>query len=324
MRGIRIENYGGAEALKLEEIKLQAPGPGQALVKIKAAGVNFIDVYERKGLYKNPLPYAPGREGAGVVEQVGSGAGALKPGDRVAWAGIAGSYATHLLAPADRLVPLPEALSFEQGAACMLQGMTAHYLAYSAYPLKPGDSCLVHAAAGGVGALLCQMAKRIGAVVYGTVSTEEKAKIAKEAGADETIFYTRVNFDEEVKRLTGGKGVNVVYDSVGIDTFEKSLNSLAHRGYLVLFGQSSGPVPPFDPQILNAKGSLFFTRPTLVNYIETRKELLQRAGDVHDWIGEGLLRLRIDRVFPLSRAADAHEELESRRTAGKVILSTED
>src|SRR5262245_16921172 len=320
MRAIRIHQFGGPEAMKLEELPTTKPGDGQALVRIEAAGVNFIDVYQRTGLYKNPLPYGLGLEGAGVVEAVGSGVTTVRVGDRVAWTGIPGSYATHNVVPADKLVTLPAGVDARAGASAMLQGMTAHYLAHSTYPLKRGDTCLVHAAAGGVGLLLCQMAKRAGARVIGTVSTEEKAKLAREAGADDIIFYTRQDLVEEVKRLTGGKKLQVIYDSVGKDTFEKGFDCLAMRGYMVLYGASSGPVASLDPQVLNAKGSLFLSRPSLFHYTATRDELVKRAGDVLGWIQKGELKLRIGATFPLAEAAHAHRDLEGRRTTGKVLL----
>jgi NADPH:quinone reductase len=320
MRAIRVPQFGGPEAMKLDELPMPKPGPGQALVRIEAAGVNYIDVYQRTGLYKGALPLPLGLEGAGVVEEVGSGVTSVRPGARAAWTGIPGSYATHNLVPADRLVTLPAGLDARAGAAAMLQGMTAHYLAHNSYPLKPGDSCLVHAAAGGVGLLLCQMAKRAGARVIGTVSTDEKAKLAREAGADHVILYTRQDFEAEVKQLTGGKGLQVVYDSVAKDTFDKSLNCLAPRGFMILYGQSSGPIGPFDPQILNQKGSLFLQRPSLNHHIATREELEQRAGDVLGWIQKGELKLRIGATFPLAQAAEAHRQLEGRKTTGKVLL----
>ncbi|MBI3457406.1 MAG: quinone oxidoreductase [Candidatus Rokubacteria bacterium] len=320
MRAIRVPQYGGPETMKLDELPTPKPGPGQALVRIEAAGVNFIDIYQRSGLYKGALPVPLGLEGAGVVAEVASGVATVKVGDRVAWTGVPGSYATHNVIPADRLVALPSGLDARTGAAAMLQGMTAHYLVQSSYPLKPGDACLVHAAAGGVGLLLCQMAKRAGARVIGTVSTEEKAKIARGAGADEVIIYTKQDFEAEVKRLTSGRGLQVVYDSVGRDTFEKSLNCLAPRGYLILYGQSSGPVGPIDAQILNVKGSLFLQRPNLNHHIATREELLARAGDVLGWIQKGQLKLRIGATFPLAEAAEAHRQLEGRKTTGKVLL----
>jgi NADPH2:quinone reductase len=320
MRAIRIHEFGGPEAMRLDEVATPKPGDGQALVRIEAAGVNFIDVYQRTGLYKNPLPYGLGLEGAGVVEAVGGGVTSVRAGDRVAWTGVPGSYATHNVVPADKLVTLPPGVDARAGAAAMLQGMTAHYLAHSTYPLKRGDTCLVHAAAGGVGLLLCQMAKRAGARVIGTVSTEEKAKLARDAGADDIIFYTRQDLVEEVKRLTGGKKLQVVYDSVGKDTFEKGLDCLALRGYMVLYGASSGPVTPLDPQVLNAKGSIFLTRPSLFHYTATRDELVKRAGDVLGWIQKGELKLRIGATFSLAEAAKAHRDLEGRKTTGKVLL----
>jgi NADPH:quinone reductase len=320
MRAIRVHQYGGPEAMRLEELPTPAPGPGQVLVRIEAAGVNFIDVYQRTGLYKGALPVPLGLEAAGTVEAVAPGVTEVKAGDRVAWTGAPGSYATHNLVPADRLVPLPAGADARTGAAAMLQGMTAHYLAHSTYPLKPGDTCLVHAAAGGVGLLLCQMAKRAGARVIGTVSTEDKARLAREAGADEVILYNRQDFEAEVKRITGGKGLQVVYDSVAKDTFDKGLNCLAPRGYMVLYGQSSGPIAPLDPQVLSAKGSLFLTRPSLNHHILTREELLKRAGDVLGWAQKGQLTLRIGATFPLADAAQAHRQLEGRTTTGKVLL----
>jgi NADPH2:quinone reductase len=320
MRAIRVHEYGGPEAMQLEELPEPKPGEGQALVRIEAAGVNFIDVYQRSGLYKGALPLPLGLEASGVVEAVGPGVHTVRVGERVAWTGVPGSYATHNLVPADRLVTLPAGLDARAGAAAMLQGMTAHYLAHSTYPLKPGDACLVHAAAGGVGLLLCQMARRAGARVIGTVSTTEKAALAREAGAHDVILYTSQDFEAEVKRLTGSRGLQVVYDSVGRDTFEKGLNCLAMRGYMVLYGQSSGPVAPFDPQVLNTKGSLFLTRPSLFHYIATRDELVRRAGEVLGWIQKGELKLRIGATFPLAQAAQAHRDLEGRRTTGKVLL----
>jgi len=320
MRAIRVHEFGGPEAMRLEELPIPKPGDGQALVRIEAAGVNFIDVYQRTGLYKNPLPYGLGLEGAGVLEAVGGGVTTVRVGDRVAWTGIPGSYATHNVVPADKLVTLPAGVDARAGASAMLQGMTAHYLAHSTYPLKAGDTCVVHAAAGGVGLLLCQMAKRAGARVIGTVSTEEKAKLAREAGAHDVILYTRQDFEAEVKRLTGGKGVQVIYDSVGKDTFEKGFNCLAMRGYMVLYGASSGPVAPLDPQLLNAKGSLFLTRPSLFHYTESREELVKRAGDVLGWIQKGELKVRIGATFPLAETAQAHRDLEGRKTTGKVLL----
>ncbi len=320
MQAIRVEQTGGPEVLKLQDLPTPEPGPGQARLKVEATGVNFIEIYQRTGYYKVPLPWTPGSEGAGTVEAVGPGVSEVKPGDRVAWTGVPGSYATHTVGPVTALVPLPEKLSFQDGAAAMLQGMTAHYLTHSTYPLKAGETCLVHAAAGGVGLLLCQMAKMLGARVIGTVSTDAKAKLARENGADDIILYTQQDFEVEVKRLTDGKGVNVVYDSVGKDTFEKSLNCLKLRGYLVLFGASSGPAPEIDPQSLQGKGSLFLTRPTLIHYTATREELLQRSGDVLGWVASGKLKLRIEKTFPLAEASKAHEALASRATTGKLLL----
>jgi NADPH:quinone reductase len=322
MKAVRVHDFGGPEVLKLEELPIPQPGPGQALVKIEASGVNFIDVYHRTGLYPASLPRLMGVEGAGVVEAVGPEATEVQAGDRVAYAftGAPGAYGEYALVPAARLVTLPHTVDSRTAAAAMLQGMTAHYLTRSTYPLTKGDSCLIHAAAGGVGLLLCQMAKRLGARVFATVSTEEKARLAQEAGADVAIRYTEQDFEAEVKRLTDGKGVQVVYDSVAKDTFEKSLNCLAPRGYLVLYGQSSGPVPPFDPNQLSAKGSLFLTRPTLHHYTSTREELLTRAHDVLNQISTGTLTLRISATFPLAEAAEAHRQLEGRKTTGKVLL----
>ncbi len=320
MKAIRVHTPGGLDVLRYEDIPPPKPGPGEALVKLEASGINFIDIYIRTGLYKTPLPFTLGQEGAGVVEAIGAGVSEIRVGDRVAYAGALGSYAEYAVVPSSRLIKLPDGLDARTGAAAMLQGMTAHYLTHSAYPLKAGDTALVHAAAGGVGRLLVQMGKRRGARVFGTVSTEAKAKLAKEAGADEVIPYTQKDFEAEVKRLTNGRGVNVVYDSVGKTTFEKSLNCLMPRGYVVLFGQSSGPVPPFDLSQLNVKGSLFITRPTLVHYTLTREELLQRAGDVLEWVRSGQLKLRIDKTFPLSSAADAHRYLEGRQSTGKLLL----
>lgn len=321
MRAIRVHAHGGPESLRFEEVPDPVPAEGQALVRIEAIGVNFIDVYHRTGLYKVPsLPFTPGQEAAGTLEAVGPGVSDLAPGDVVAYTGVMGSYAEKAVVPADRLVRLPEGLSPRDGAAAMLQGMTAHYLATSTFPLSPGDACLVHAAAGGVGLLLCQLAKMRGARVFATTSTEEKAQLAREAGADEVIFYTEQDFAAEVRRLTGGQGVQVVYDGVGQATFQGSLDSLARRGTMVLFGQSSGPVPPFDPGILNTKGSLYLTRPSLFHYMATREELTSRAADVLGWIRAGRLKLRIGLELPLRDAAEAHRALEGRKTTGKVLL----
>jgi len=320
MKAIRVHTPGGPEALRYEEIERAAPGPSQVLVKIEAAGVNFIDIYQRTGHYKVPLPVTLGQEAAGTVSAVGPGVAAPKVGERVAYASLLGAYAEYAVVPADRVVVLPDGVSTKQGAAVMLQGMTAHYLATSTYALKPGDACLTHAAAGGVGLLLCQIAKLRGARVLGTVSTREKAALARGAGADEVILYTEQDFETEVKRLTNGAGLQVIYDSVGKTTFEKGLSCLAPRGMMVLYGQSSGPVGPFDPQVLSQKGSLFLTRPTLAHYIATRAELLGRAGEVLGWIKSGKLTVRIERELPLAQAAEAHRLLEGRKTTGKVLL----
>jgi NADPH2:quinone reductase len=321
VKAIRVHQYGGPETLAMEELPVPKPGKGEALIRLEAIGVNFIDVYQRMGLYRSALPFTPGNEGAGIVEETGPGAGEVSAGDRVAYAGTLGSYAEVAIVPAWRLVKLPAGIDAFTAAAAMLQGMTAHYLTHSTYPLKPGEACLVHAAAGGVGLLLAQLARRRGARVIGTVSTREKAELARGFGADEVILYTEQDFELEVRRLTGGKGVNVVYDSVGSTTFEKSLNCLAPRGYLVLFGQSSGPVPPFDPQILNTKGGLFLTRPSLGQYTATREELLWRANDVLGWAASGELKIRIGARFPLAEAAEAHRQLSGRKTTGKVLLT---
>ena len=320
MKAIRVHQFGGPEALSYEETALPEPGPGEARVKIEAAGVNFIDVYHRTGLYPGQLPITPGVEGAGVVDAVGPEVSEVKPGDRVVYAMQQGSYAEYAVVPTWKLIPIPDGVDTRQAAAVLLQGMTAHYLSHSTYPIQPGDTALVHAAAGGVGLLLVQMAKRRGARVIGTVSTEEKARLAREAGADEVILYTQADFEAETKRLTDGQGVDVVYDSVGQTTFDKSLNCLKPRGYLVLYGQSSGPVPPFDPQVLNAKGSLFLTRPSLGHYVADRTELLERANALFEWIAAGELKVRIDQSFPLAEAAEAHRYLEARKTKGKILL----
>jgi len=320
MKAIRIHAPGGPEVMKLEDVPEPQPKAGEAIVKIDAAGLNFIDVYQRSGLYKLDMPLTLGLEAGGTVTAVGPGVTEVKVGDKVAYTGVPGAYAQYAAVPAARLVVLPQGVSTKQGAAIMLQGMTAHYLACSTYPLKKGDTCLVHAAAGGVGLILCQIARLRGAKVIGTVSTEEKAKLAREAGADETILYTRQDFAAEVKRITGGKGLQVVYDSVGKDTWEGSLNCLAPRGLIALYGQSSGPIGMIDPQILNTKGSLFLTRPSLNVYIATREELQQRAGELFGWIREGKLKLRMEFEFPLKDAAEAHRALEGRKTTGKVLL----
>ena len=318
MQAIRIHAHGGPQLLELEEVPVPQPGPGEVRVRVEAAGVNFIDIYYRTGTYKDTLPLTLGREGAGVVDGIGDGVADLRPGDRVAWAMVPSSYAEYCIVPALRLVPVPDGVSSTDAAAAMLQGMTAHYLTHSTYPLKPGDTCLVHAAAGGVGLLLCQMASAAGARVIGTVSTEEKAELARAAGADATILYTRQNFVDEVKRLTGG--VQVIYDGVGKDTMEAGFDCLRPRGYMVLFGQSSGKPAPVDPQTLNSKGSLFLTRPTITHYIAEREELLGRARDVLGAVADGSLRLRIHHSYPLAEAGEAHTVLEGRQSTGKLLL----
>jgi NADPH:quinone reductase len=320
VKAIRIHETGGPEEMLFQELPTPMPSAGQALVRVEAAGVNFIDIYHRSGQYKINLPATLGQEGAGVVEAVGPEVKEVAPGDRVGWAMILGSYATHALIPSERLVSLPDGIDSRQGAATLLQGMTAHYLAFEVGPLGPEDTVLVHAAAGGVGLLLTQMLKIRGVRVIGTTSTEAKAKVAREAGADEIILYSQLDFAPETRRLTDGKGVSVVYDSVGRDTFEGSLSVLRPRGKLMLFGQSSGAVGQFDPQALNAKGSLWLTRPSLAHYTITRPELTARAAEVLGWIAVGKLRLRIDREFPLADAAEAHNALTGRGTMGKVLL----
>ncbi len=320
MKAILIHQYGGPEVLTYGEAPLPEPGPGQARVKIAAAGLNYIDTYHRAGLYPNALPFIPGMEAAGVVDAIGPDVTTAKPGDRVAYCLALGADAEYAVVPADKLAPLPANVTFGTAAAVLLQGMTAHYLAHSTYPLRPGDVALVHAAAGATGSLLLQMAKRAGATVIATVGSEKKAELARGDGADHVIIYTEVDFEEEVKAITDGRGVDVVYDSVGQTTFEKGLNCLRPRGLMALYGQASGPVPPIDLQVLNQKGSLFVTRPTLGHYTATRSELLSRAGDVFMWVADGELRVRIDRTMPLSQTAEAHRLLQSRQTAGKVLL----
>jgi NADPH2:quinone reductase len=320
MKAIRVHQFGGPEVLMLDEIPLPQPGPGEARVKLQAIGVNYIDIYQRTGAYKGALPLALGQEAAGVVDATGAGVTEVKAGDRVAYASVLGAYAEYASVPAARLVPVPEKITAEQAAAVMLQGMTAHYLTNSTFPVHSGNTALVHAAAGGLGLLVVQIAKQMGAHVIGTVSTEEKAQLAKEAGAEQTILYTQQDFEAETKRLTGGKGVDVVYDSVGKTTFDKGLNCLRPRGYMVLCGQSSGAVAPLDPQVLNAKGSLFLTRPTLGHYIATREELLWRAGDLFKWMLAGELKVRVDKTFPLASVGQAHEYLASRQSKGKLVL----
>jgi NADPH2:quinone reductase len=320
MKAVRVHNYGGPEVLKYEEVPVPTPGKGEAVVKIAAAGVNFIDIYFRSGLSKAAqLPFTVGHEGAGTVSAIGEAVTDIRVGDRVAYAMTHGSYAEYAAVPAWRLVQLPEGVDYRVGAAIMLQGMTAHYLTHSTFPLKAGNKVLIHAGAGGVGLLLTQVAKKLGASVYATVGNEAKAELARGAGADETILYSKQDFEAEVKRLSPG-GVDVVYDSVGATTFDKSLNCLRPRGYMVLYGNSSGPVPPVDPATLVGKGSLFLTRPSLAHYSMTRDEIVGRTSDLFRWIGARELKVKIDHVFPLAEAARAHEELAGRRTTGKVIL----
>jgi len=320
MKAVRVHTPGGPEVLRYEDAPEPTPKAGEAVVKIEAAGLNYIDVYFRTGLYKADLPATLGMEGAGTVVAVAPNVKNVKTGDKVAYTGVRGSYAEQASVPAERLVKLPKGIGAKQGASAMLQGMTAHYLACSTYNLQKGDTCVVHAAAGGVGLLLCQIAKMRGARVIGTVSTEEKAKLAREAGADHTILYTTQDFEAEVKRITGGKGVQVVYDSVGKTTWDKSLNSLAPRGLMALYGASSGPIGQIDPQILSAKGSLYLTRPSLNNYTAKPEDLAWRAGEVLGWIRDGKLKLRMEFEFPLKDAAEAHRALEGRKTTGKVLL----
>jgi NADPH2:quinone reductase len=321
MNAIRVHETGGPERLQLDEVADPAPAAGELLIDVEAIGVNFIEIYQREGLYPLPRPFTLGSEAVGIVRALGEGVSGFKPGDRVVSQSVKGAYAQRAVVPAEKAVVIPDGISSKQAAAVWLQGLTAHYLSHSTFPLATGDACLVHAAAGGVGLLLCQMAKKRGAFVIGTASTEEKRALAREAGADEMIDYTTQDFSVATKALTGGKGVQVVYDSVGKTTFDKSIDSLMPRGMLVLFGQSSGPVPPFDPQILNRKGSLFLTRPTLNHYVATRDELLGRANDLFRWMQAGELSVRIGAEFPLARAADAHRALAGRETTGKVILT---
>ena len=320
MKAVRVHKFGGPEVLTLEDIPVPEPKAGEARVKIEAIGLNYIDIYQRTGLYPLQTPFTLGSEAAGVVDAVGEGVTEVKKGDRVAYAMVPGSYAEYATVPAWKLVPVPANIDAKSAAAIMLQGMTAHYLTRSTYPLKNGESALIHAAAGGVGLLLVQLAKMLGARVIGTVSTEQKAQLAKQAGADDVILYTQSDFLAEVKKLTDGKGVHVVYDSVGATTFDKSLDCLRPRGYLVLFGQSSGAVPPFDPGKLAVKGSLFVTRPSLAHYTLTRAELLQRSGDLFNWIGSEKLKLRVESFCSMADAAEMHRQLEGRKTMGKVVL----
>ena len=324
MRAIQISRTGGPEVLELNDVPNPTPGAGQALIRIEATGVNFIDIYFREGRYPSPLPFIPGQEAAGTIEALGPDIPTqpthFTVGDRVAWCGVPGTYAECALAPTARLVRIPDGVTAQQAAASLLQGMTAHYLAFSTYPIQSGDSILIHAGAGGVGLLVIQIAKHLGARVFTTVSTEEKAALAREAGADEVILYTREDFPTRVRELTHGKGLPVVYDSVGKTTFEGSLACLRPRGLLALFGGSSGAVPPFDLIKLSTMGSLFITRPTLKDYTATRDELDWRSGDIFRWIADGTLKLRIEHTYPLAEAAQAHRDLEARKTTGKILL----
>lgn len=320
MRAIRIHEYGSADVLRTDDVPVPEPQAGEALVKLEAVGLNFIDIYQRSGLYKTPLPFVAGNEGAGTVAAIGAGVTEVKVGDRVAWANSMGSYADYAIVTAAKLVPVPSGVDTRTAAAVMLQGMTAHYLTHSTYNLSKGQTCLLHAAAGGVGLLLTQMAKLKGARVIGTVGSQEKAEVARSFGVDEVVLYTQSDFETEVRRLTDGRGVPVVYDGVGQDTFDKSVNCLQPRGYMVLFGQSSGKVPPVDPLLLNTRGSLFLTRPSLAAYLQNRDELLWRAGDVLNWLASGQLKVRIGQEFPLAEAAVAHKAQESRGTTGKTLL----
>jgi NADPH2:quinone reductase len=320
MKAIQIHETGGPEVLLLADLPIPEPGPGQVLIRVEATGVNFIEVYFRKGVYKASMPLIPGSEAAGTVEKLGPGVTGFSVGDAVASVSVVGSYAEYALVPATQLLKTPAGLSPEQAAAALLQGMTAHYLSHATFPLKAGDTALVHAGAGGVGLLLTQMAARLGARVITTVSTAAKAELSREAGASDVILYTEQDFEAEVKSLTGGKGVDVVYDSVGKTTFEGSLNCLRPRGLLALFGASSGPVPPFDLIRLSGKGSLFVTRPTMWHYIATREELEARAGDVLGWAAKGELKLRTEHMYPLAEAAQAQTDLEDRKTTGKILL----
>src|SRR5438270_4261838 len=320
MKAIQVQKTGGPEVLTLMDLPIPKPKANEAVVKIAAIGVNFIDVYFREGRYPAPLPFIDGQEAAGTITEIGGDVKTLKPGDRVAYTNVLGSYAEYAAVPQEKLVRIPDGISEQQAAAAMLQGMTAHCLVYSTYPLKNGETALIHAAAGGVGLLLVQMAKNIGARVIGTAGSEEKAQLAREAGADEVIVYTQQDFEKETKHLTDGKGVHVVYDGVGQSTFEKDLNILRPRGYLVLFGGASGPVPPFDPIKLSQKGSLFLTRPSLLHYTATREELENRATDVFNMILAGKLKLRISQVYRLEEAQQAHRDLEARKTTGKILL----
>ena len=320
MKAIVVHETGGPEVLQIEEVDSPEPGSGEARIRVEAAGLNFIDIYNRTGSYPMDPPFTPGREAAGVVDAVGDGVTEVDVGDRVGFVMRPGAYAEEVVVPAKDLVSVPDDLDLETAAAALLQGLTAHYLAVTTYPIQEGDTALVHAAAGGVGHLLTQIVKLRGGTVIGTVSTEEKAELARGYGADHIIRYTEKDFEEETGRLTDGDGVEVVYDSVGKDTFHKSLACLKKRGYLVLYGASSGPVEPIDPQILNRGGSLFLTRPSLGHYVDEREELVERARDLFGWITSGQLEVRIDQSFPLAEAGKAHEYMEARKTKGKVLL----
>jgi NADPH:quinone reductase len=320
MKAIQVSQVGGPNVLTLVDVPAPEPKANEVLIEIKAAGVNFIDVYFREGRYPAQLPFINGQEGAGIVRAIGSEVSSVKPGDRVAYTGVMGSYAEFAAVPADRVLEIPDELDFNQAAAAMLQGMTAHYLVHSTFPLQAGQTALIHAAAGGVGQLLVQMARKLGARVIGTAGSPAKAQLAREAGADECIVYTEVDFESETRRLTNDKGVDVVYDGVGKATFDKGLNVLRPRGYMVLFGGASGPVPPFDLMRLTQRGSLFITRPSLTHYIATRAELEQRAGDVFRMIVAGDLKIKIHKTYPLAEASQAHRDLEGRKTTGKLLL----
>jgi len=320
MKAIRVQRAGGPEVMELEEVPVREPKPAEAVVKVSSAGVNAIDGQFRDGRLRTPVPFIPGQEGAGVVVAVGSQAKAVKVGDRVAWSGVLGSYAEFVTAAEEHLVPVPAAISDEQAAAAMVYGLTAHYLVNSAHKLKPGETALIHSAAGGVGLLLVQMARAVGARVIGTVSSDEKAQLAREAGADEVIVFTRQDFETEVKRLTDGKGVEVVYDGVGKATFEKNLNVMRLRGMLVLYGMSSGSVLQVDPAKLLEKGSLYMARTTLAHFTATREELLARTSALFGMIAEGKVKLRIAKTYPLGEAAQAHRDMEGRKMAGKLLL----
>ena len=319
MKAIRVHEHGGVEAMRLEELPLPEPGPGQILVEVKAAGVNLFDTQLRSGLYKRDLPQTLGGEGAGVVQTLGAGVADLKAGDRVAWV-FSSSYATHTIALADRVVPLPDAVGYAEAAATIFQGLTAHYLATSTFPLAPGSSCLVHSAAGGCGILLCQMAKIRGALVIGAVSTPAKAEIARAAGADHVVVYAQEDFEAAVKRITGGRGVDVVYDAVGLDTYVRSMNSLRPRGMLALYGEASGLVPPIDPRELLFRKSLYLTRTGLDHYIADRRELLSRTDEIFTWMAQGRLKQKIFRTYRLEEVADAHRALEGRASTGKLLV----